>query len=76
VELKRRAPSSTPHRRRDTSATPSRHLLGRDDPVIKFTTLFGLLAVELAVELPPQTSTILAAVFYVISRCSSTAPST
>jgi len=30
------------------------------NPVIKFTTLFGLLAVELAIELPPQTSTILA----------------
>ena len=37
------------------------------NPVIKFTTLFGLLAVELAIELPPQTSTILAAVFYAIS---------
>ena len=37
------------------------------NPVIKFTTLFGLLAVELAIELPATTSTILAAIFYVIS---------
>ncbi len=37
------------------------------NPVIKFTTLFGLLAVELAIELPSETSTMLAAVFWVIS---------
>jgi len=37
------------------------------NPVIKFTTLFGLLAVELAIEMPNTTSTILAAVFFVIS---------
>jgi K(+)-stimulated pyrophosphate-energized sodium pump len=36
-------------------------------PVIKFTTLFGLLAVELAVELSPNTSSMLAAVFFVAS---------
>ena len=37
------------------------------NPVIKFTTLFGLLAVELAIEMPKQTTTILAAVFFAIS---------
>ncbi|HKY62783.1 MAG TPA: sodium-translocating pyrophosphatase [bacterium] len=37
------------------------------NPIIKFTTLFGLLAVELAIELPRNTSMILAAVFFVIS---------
>ncbi len=37
------------------------------NPVIKFTTLFGLLAVELAVEMPNQTTTILAGVFFAIS---------
>jgi K(+)-stimulated pyrophosphate-energized sodium pump len=37
------------------------------NPVIKFTTLFGLLAVELAIEMPASTSTALAAVFFVIS---------
>jgi len=40
------------------------------NPVIKFTTLFGLLAVELAVELASKNSTlthILALVFFVIS---------
>jgi K(+)-stimulated pyrophosphate-energized sodium pump len=37
------------------------------NPVIKFTTLFGLLAVELAIELPGTTSRILAAVFFVVS---------
>jgi K(+)-stimulated pyrophosphate-energized sodium pump len=40
------------------------------NPVIKFTTLFGLLAVELAVELDktnPTTTTVLAAIFFVIS---------
>jgi K(+)-stimulated pyrophosphate-energized sodium pump len=35
--------------------------------VIKFTTLFGLLAVELAIGLSRTTSLTLAAVFYVIS---------
>ncbi|MBE0617142.1 MAG: sodium-translocating pyrophosphatase [Proteobacteria bacterium] len=33
------------------------------NPIIKFTTLFGLLAVELAIELPPATSRVAAAVF-------------
>ncbi|MCC7345548.1 MAG: sodium-translocating pyrophosphatase, partial [Deltaproteobacteria bacterium] len=37
------------------------------NPIIKFTTLFGLLAVELAIELPRNTSAILAGVFFVIS---------
>lgn len=37
------------------------------NPIIKFTTLFGLLAVELAIEIEPTTTTILAAVFFVIS---------
>jgi K(+)-stimulated pyrophosphate-energized sodium pump len=37
------------------------------NPVIKFTTLFGLLAVELAVGLSRGTSAVLAAVFFVIS---------
>ncbi len=37
------------------------------NPVIKFTTLFGLLAVELAIELPNATTNILAAVFFAIS---------
>lgn len=37
------------------------------NPVIKFTTLFGLLAVELAVELPRATSLVLAAVFFLAS---------
>ena len=35
------------------------------NPVIKFTTLFGLLTVELAVELPRMTSAVLAVVFFV-----------
>jgi K(+)-stimulated pyrophosphate-energized sodium pump len=35
------------------------------NPVIKFTTLFGLLAVELAVTLPQTTSRVLAGVFFV-----------
>jgi K(+)-stimulated pyrophosphate-energized sodium pump len=34
------------------------------NPVIKFTTLFGLLAVELAIELPALTSHVAAAVFF------------
>jgi K(+)-stimulated pyrophosphate-energized sodium pump len=37
------------------------------NPVIKFTTLFGLLAVELAIEMSRQTATILAAVFFACS---------
>jgi K(+)-stimulated pyrophosphate-energized sodium pump len=37
------------------------------NPVIKFTTLFGLLAVELAIELSRNLSAILAGVFFVIS---------
>ncbi|KAB2968492.1 MAG: sodium-translocating pyrophosphatase [Thermoanaerobaculia bacterium] len=37
------------------------------NPVIKFTTLFGLLAVELAIEMERGTTTILAAVFFAIS---------
>ena len=37
------------------------------NPVIKFTTLFGLLAVELAIEMPKQTTTVMAAVFFAIS---------
>jgi len=37
------------------------------NPVIKFTTLFGLLAVELAIKLPPELRISLAAVFFFIS---------
>ncbi|MCB0309064.1 MAG: sodium/proton-translocating pyrophosphatase, partial [Bdellovibrionales bacterium] len=37
------------------------------NPIIKFTTLFGLLAVELAIEMSRTTSAILAAVFFSIS---------
>jgi K(+)-stimulated pyrophosphate-energized sodium pump len=37
------------------------------NPLIKFTTLFGLLAVELAIELSTQASRILAAVFFAVS---------
>ena len=37
------------------------------NPVIKFTTLFGLLAVELAIEMENTTTTILAAVFFAVS---------
>jgi K(+)-stimulated pyrophosphate-energized sodium pump len=37
------------------------------NPVIKFTTLFGLLAVELAIELAPATAHIAALVFFIIS---------
>jgi K(+)-stimulated pyrophosphate-energized sodium pump len=37
------------------------------NPIIKFTTLFGLLAVELAITLPGTTSKALAAVFFAIS---------
>jgi K(+)-stimulated pyrophosphate-energized sodium pump len=37
------------------------------NPIIKFTTLFGLLAVELAITLDPTLSRILAAAFYLVS---------
>ena len=37
------------------------------NPVIKFTTLFGLLAVELAIELPAFTSHVAAAAFFLVS---------
>jgi K(+)-stimulated pyrophosphate-energized sodium pump len=37
------------------------------NPIIKFTTLFGLLAVELAVEMQPTLRVSLAAVFFVLS---------
>ncbi len=37
------------------------------NPIIKFTTLFGLLAVELAIELSRTTSAVLSAVFFLIS---------
>jgi K(+)-stimulated pyrophosphate-energized sodium pump len=37
------------------------------NPVIKFTTLFGLLAVELAITLPKTTSWILSGIFFVVS---------
>jgi K(+)-stimulated pyrophosphate-energized sodium pump len=37
------------------------------NPVIKFTTLFGLLAVELAIVLPEGTSRVLAALFFGVS---------
>jgi K(+)-stimulated pyrophosphate-energized sodium pump len=37
------------------------------NPIIKFTTLFGLLAVELAITLDPAMSHILAAIFFLIS---------
>jgi K(+)-stimulated pyrophosphate-energized sodium pump len=37
------------------------------NPIIKFTTLFGLLAVELAIEIPTATRLTLAAVFFLIS---------
>ncbi|HSC72244.1 MAG TPA: sodium-translocating pyrophosphatase, partial [Candidatus Methylomirabilis sp.] len=37
------------------------------NPVIKFTTLFGLLAVELAIELPAATSHAAAAVFFLVA---------
>jgi len=37
------------------------------NPIIKFTTLFGLLAVELAIQINKETTTILAAVFFLIS---------
>jgi K(+)-stimulated pyrophosphate-energized sodium pump len=37
------------------------------NPVIKFTTLFGVLAVELAIELPTSTRLLLAAIFFLVS---------
>jgi K(+)-stimulated pyrophosphate-energized sodium pump len=37
------------------------------NPVIKFTTLFGLLAVEMAIKLPHTTALVLSAIFFVIS---------
>jgi K(+)-stimulated pyrophosphate-energized sodium pump len=37
------------------------------NPVIKFTTLFGLLAVELAIEMNPTTRVILSAAFFLVS---------
>jgi K(+)-stimulated pyrophosphate-energized sodium pump len=37
------------------------------NPIIKFTTLFGLLAVELAIEMSRQTSAALAVIFFLIS---------
>jgi K(+)-stimulated pyrophosphate-energized sodium pump len=37
------------------------------NPIIKFTTLFGLLAVELAIELPASTALTLSAIFFVLS---------
>jgi K(+)-stimulated pyrophosphate-energized sodium pump len=39
------------------------------NPIIKFTTLFGLLAVELAIELDRQTSALLAVVFLAAATC-------
>jgi len=37
------------------------------NPIIKFTTLFGLLAVELAIELPALTSHVAAAIFFLVA---------
>jgi K(+)-stimulated pyrophosphate-energized sodium pump len=37
------------------------------NPIIKFTTLFGLLAVELAIELPAATSHTAAAIFFLVA---------
>jgi K(+)-stimulated pyrophosphate-energized sodium pump len=37
------------------------------NPIIKFTTLFGLLAVELATEMQTSTRLVLAAIFFAIS---------
>jgi K(+)-stimulated pyrophosphate-energized sodium pump len=37
------------------------------NPIIKFTTLFGLLAIELAIELPAQLALSLAAIFFALS---------
>jgi K(+)-stimulated pyrophosphate-energized sodium pump len=38
------------------------------NPIIKFTTLFGLLAVELAIEMESGTTTALAAVFFAVAQ--------
>ncbi len=45
------------------------------NPIIKFTTLFGLLAVELAITLPRSQSAILAVVFFLISTVFAPRPS-
>ena len=37
------------------------------NPIIKFTTLFGLLAIELAIELAPQVAMTLAGIFFLLS---------
>ncbi len=37
------------------------------NPIIKFTTLFGLLALELALGIPPVVSTVFAVVFFIVS---------
>ena len=37
------------------------------NPIIKFTTLFGLLAVELAIKIPHQTSLVLSGIFFIAS---------
>ncbi|WP_076790304.1 sodium-translocating pyrophosphatase [Chlorobium sp. KB01] len=37
------------------------------NPIIKFTTLFGLLAIELAIELPPQLALTMSAIFFALS---------
>jgi len=37
------------------------------NPIIKFTTLFGLLAVELATEMQTSTRLVLAAIFFAVS---------
>ncbi|MDO8302354.1 MAG: sodium-translocating pyrophosphatase, partial [Sedimentisphaerales bacterium] len=37
------------------------------NPIIKFTTLFGLLAIEMAIKLPRSTALIFAAIFFVLS---------
>ena len=37
------------------------------NPIIKFTTLFGLLALELAIEVPHALSVVLALAFFVVS---------
>jgi K(+)-stimulated pyrophosphate-energized sodium pump len=37
------------------------------NPIIKFTTLFGLLAVELAIGMPKTTTNVLAVVFFIVA---------
>ena len=37
------------------------------NPIIKFTTLFGLLAVELAIGMPKMTTNVLAVVFFIVA---------